>query len=162
RWPITTHRPRRRHRNLVRPAFEELELRLTPTASFLGVASGDASSSDVTLWTRATDNGGSATVALDVALDSSFTNIVATQSELTTPAATDYTVKVDVSNLAPGTQYYYRFHDATTDSLTGTFKTAPAADAQVGLKFAFSGDMDGLMRPYALSSQVPAENLDFY
>src|SRR5262249_23583469 len=61
-------------------------------------------------------------------------------------------------------QYYYRFViDGTgVTSGTGTFKTAPAADAQVGLKFAFSGDMDGLMRPYPLSSQLPAENLDFY
>ena len=28
--------------------------------------------------------------------------------------------------------------------------------------FAFSGDCDGLIRPYALASQVPAKNLDFF
>src|SRR5262249_58890340 len=42
------------------------------------------------------------------------------------------------------------------------FRAAPAANAQVEVKFAFSGDMDGRRRPYALSSQVPAEGLDFY
>ena len=30
------------------------------------------------------------------------------------------------------------------------------------LHFAFSGDNDGLIRPYALASVIPAQNLDFY
>src|SRR5439155_13089527 len=36
----------------------------------------------------------------------------------------------------------------------------PAAAASV--RFAFSGDCDGLMRPYALASLFPSQNLDFF
>ena len=30
------------------------------------------------------------------------------------------------------------------------------------MHFAFSGDNDGLIRPYALASVIPSQNLDFY
>ena len=46
--------------------------------------------------------------------------------------------------------------------MIGRFKTAPDPAAAVPLHFAFSGDNDGLMRPYALASVFPAQNLDFY
>ena len=47
-------------------------------------------------------------------------------------------------------------------SNVGKFKTAPDAKAKVAVHFAVSGDCDGLIRPYALASQVPAKNLDFF
>jgi phosphodiesterase/alkaline phosphatase D-like protein len=34
--------------------------------------------------------------------------------------------------------------------------------ARVAVRFGVSGDCDGLIRPYALASQVPAKNLDFF
>src|SRR6185295_2311445 len=47
-------------------------------------------------------------------------------------------------------------------SRTGTFKTAPVPGKTASLHFAFSGDNDGLMRPYALASVIPSQQLDFY
>jgi acid phosphatase len=137
------------------------------SVGFLGVAAGDVSAIDATLWTRATDDaapGAAVTVTLQIATDNAFGNIVVSQSVTSsTAAASDNTLKTTVTGLAPATRYYYRFMGPGGElSLVGTFKTAPLATASVPVHFAFSGDMDGFMRPYALASQVPNENLDFY
>lgn len=148
--------------------------------SFLGVASGDATynsgpgTCDVTLWSRATLSGGSATVFAEVATDIGFSGIVYTSAGLVTTSVTptaaspttgqDFTSKQTVAGLAPGTVYYYRFRDsgATSVSGIGKFKTPPLPTAAYPLHFAFSGDCDGLIRPYVLASQVPSKNLDFF
>jgi len=137
--------------------------RSNAAVSFLGVAAGDASSSDVTLWTRAADDVAAtgAFVTAQIATDIGFTNVVATASG-TSVAANDYTLKFDVTALQPATLYYYRFQSGAVTSIVGRFKTAPLATAAVPVHFAFSGDNDGLMRPYALATVVPAQNLDFY
>src|SRR5262249_51787980 len=127
-------------------------------------AAGDADSGSAIIWTRALDPGvpTGSLVTGQVATDSQFSAIVASGSG-TPGAATDYTIKFEVPGLTPGTRYYYRFMGpANEPSATGTFKTAPAPDAETGLHFAFSGDCDGLIRPYALVSQIPAKHLDFF
>ena len=141
----------------------------TSTVSFLGVAAGDASTSDVTVWTRATDSanvGSAVTVTLQVSTDNTFGTVLTSQDLTTTTASVgDNTCKANLTGLAAATRYYFRFvakDDTSNTSLVGTFKTAPTATTNYPLHFAFSGDMDGLMRPYALSSRVPLENLDFY
>ncbi len=141
----------------------------TSTVSFLGVAAGDASTSDVTVWTRATDSanlGNAVTVTLQLGTDNTFASVLTSQSLTTTTGAVgDNTLKANITGLTPATRYYYRFvaqDDTTNTSLVGTFKTAPTATTNYPLHFAFSGDMDGLIRPYALATQLPNENLDFY
>jgi phosphodiesterase/alkaline phosphatase D-like protein len=139
----------------------------TPSAeasfNFTGVAAGDASSNTVTLWTRAVDDAApaTATVTMQLATDTGFSHIVAT-SDGDTSASTDYTVKFAGTGLQPSTVYYYRFQSGGVTSIVGKFKTAPAPNTAAPLHFAFSGDNDGLMRPYALASIIPAQNLDFY
>ncbi|MBV8817384.1 MAG: alkaline phosphatase D family protein [Acidobacteriaceae bacterium] len=134
--------------------------------AFLGVAAGDASSTDATLWTRAVDSANPQSTAINVQIstDASFTSGVTTLLSGTATSATDYTVKSTVTGLQSGTVYFYRFQttDASVTSNVGKFKTAPDANAHAALHFGFSGDMDGLMRPYALASRVSAQNLDFY
>ncbi len=137
-----------------------------PDLNFLGVAAGDASTSDVVLWTRALDTNSPVATALNavVATDTNFTSGVLA-FPVSTDATKDYTAKVIASNLVAGTRYYYRFVNPANPanaSIIGTFKTAPAANAAVAVKFGFSGDNDGLMRPYALASTLPAAALDFY
>ncbi len=141
---------------------------ITPVAhaavEFLGVAAGDASSTNVTLWTRAVDPSAPAITILTIQLttDPTFATGITTLSG-TTDSAKDYTCKVDITGLTPNTQYYYRFLGPSVEvSNTGKVKTAPLSYTRASLHFAFSGDMDGLMRPYALASAIPAENLDFY
>jgi phosphodiesterase/alkaline phosphatase D-like protein len=136
------------------------------SVTFLGVAAGDATTNDVTVWTRAKDESNPQPTAVNVQVseDPTFNSGVTTLLAGTADSPTDYTVKANVDGLESGTLYYYRFR--TTDGLVtsnvGKFKTAPDSTAHVSVHFAFSGDCDGLLRPYALASQVPAKNLDFF
>ena len=89
-----------------------------------GVASGDPLTDAVILWTRATTEDESITVAWEVSADESFAELTAS-GEITTDAERDFTVKVDVTGLAPGTTYYYRFSAAGEASPVGRTKTMP-------------------------------------
>ena len=131
--------------------------------SFLGVAAGDPSHNEVNVWTRAVDE--SAPAALNLTLQLGTDPAFGTFTSLsgTTDPAKDFTLKLDLAGLKSSTVYYYRFvAPSGATSVIGRFKTAPAPNTTAGLKFAFSGDMDGLMRPYALASTIPAQALDFY
>jgi phosphodiesterase/alkaline phosphatase D-like protein len=118
--------------------------------TFLGVAAGDATSSDVSLWTRAQDSAATAGVPLmaQVSTNETFAAGLATFAGTTDPAH-DYTIHVDATGLQAGTRYFYRFVAGdNTVSQVGTFVTAPASSGQVPVSFGFTGDADGLMRPY--------------
>jgi len=137
-----------------------------PVLDFLGVAAGDATALDAILWTRAVDSNApaAATLVAQVANDPTFTSGMLTFSTATDPAR-DYTAKVVASGLLPATRYYYRFVNAvdpSNSSIVGTFKTAPEAAAAAAVRFGFSGDADGLMRPYALAHEFPTLGLDFF
>ena len=134
--------------------------------TFLGVAASDASPNDATVWTRAKDETTPQPTDINVqfSTDPTFTTGVTTQFAGTAALPTDYTVKTNISALVSGTVYYYRFKtsDGLITSNVGKFKTAPNPMARVGVRFGVSGDCDGLIRPYALASQVPEKNLDFF
>ena len=134
------------------------------SVTFTGVASGDASDTEAIIWTRAVDGSlptAATTLTAQISTSPSFTSPI-TATAATFPLA-DFTLKFDVPGLISGTQYYYRFiGPAGETSIVGKFKTAPAANASAPLHFAFSGDNDGLMRPYALANIFPSLNLDFY
>ena len=134
---------------------------------FLGVAAGDATDTEAVLWTRALDaNAASATtLAVQLAANDPTLASGAVVGTVSTDPAKDYTVKFFVTNLLAGTRYYYRFLNATNPanaSIIGTFKTAPSFDSAAPVRFAFSGDCDGLIRPYALARIFPLQNLDFF
>lgn len=90
-----------------------------------GVASGDALSDQVIIWTRiSTESAGDITVSWEVATDEELNNVV--QSGIaTTNEFSDYTVKVDVTGLQPDTWYYFQFTHEGRVSLTGRTKTLP-------------------------------------
>lgn len=93
-----------------------------------GIASGDATSDKVIIWTRITTDAPSADVTWRVATDSFFNNIV-DQGVFTTNAARDYTVKVDVQDLEENTWYFYEFEDEEGNlSQRGRTKTLPTSD----------------------------------
>lgn len=94
-----------------------------------GVASGDPGADRVVLWTRAvppagTDVGTAITLGWEVATDEDFTRNVQ-RGTAGTSAARDYTVKVDVTGLAPATVYHYRFVAGERRSAIGRTKTLP-------------------------------------
>lgn len=105
---------------------------------FHGVASGDPLEDRVIIWTRVTPDDlttPSVTVQWRVATDPALTKVVRNGSTTTNPAR-DYTVKVDVTGLQPGTTYYYGFTALGRNSLTGKTKTTPQSDLARHLKLA--------------------------
>lgn len=101
-----------------------------------GVASGDPLTDKVIIWTRITPDSGNfspKTVNWKVATDTSFLNIIKSGSVIA-DSSKDYTVKVDVTGLQPGTSYYYIFGYNGYYSLIGRMRTA-STDAN-HLKFA--------------------------
>ena len=91
-----------------------------------GVASGDPLQHRVIIWTRLTTSAAIAeTVFWEVAANPQFSSIVAS-GQVIANEASDYTVKVDVTGLAPGNVYYYRFSHAGDVSPAGRTKTLPS------------------------------------
>ncbi|MFI9511400.1 alkaline phosphatase D family protein [Nocardia sp. NPDC052566] len=109
-----------------------------------GVASGDPLPGGVILWTRVTVSeaatpgsgvGADAAVRWEVAHDEGFGSPAASGTATAT-ADSDHTVKVDVSGLAPGRGYYYRFTACGETSPVGRTRTAPAtSDSPERLRF---------------------------
>ncbi len=103
-----------------------------------GVASGDPLPNRVMLWTRRTPNDDAASYQLgwQVAADADFNTIVR-QGLVSANINADFTAKVDVGQLVPGTTYYYRFYDFALQSvsITGRTRTAPTGNVD-HLRFA--------------------------
>jgi len=91
-----------------------------------GVASGDPLHDRVVLWTRVSASGDAVPVRWTIALDPKLARVVS-RGEAQTGAERDYTVKVDVNGLEPGTTYYYRFEAARGQSPIGRTRTLPAS-----------------------------------
>ncbi|MEZ4394512.1 MAG: alkaline phosphatase D family protein [Polyangiales bacterium] len=94
-----------------------------------GVASGDPLSDRVILWTRATPQaptvpGDKALLRWELASTPDFTEVVA-RGSLVADARRDWTAKVDVSGLRPGSVWYYRFRSGDAVSPIGRTRTAP-------------------------------------
>ena len=112
-----------------------------------GISSGDMTSGDAILWTRADNGNATAALTAQVSTDPNFGGGVLSYGG-TTSAAADYTLKVDATGLSGNQKYYYRFTDGTTTSPVGTFTTPAAVNQGVPVRFGFSGDVDGRFRPY--------------
>ena len=94
---------------------------------YYGVASGDPTGSQVTIWTHVTPGNplaSSVQVTWRMATDTNFTNVVASGTAHA-KIADDFTVKVNVNGLKPGTWYYYQFMALKKYSLTGRTHTLP-------------------------------------
>lgn len=107
-------------------------IKLNPASApfYHGVASGDALTDRVIIWTRVTpDSGftGNIPVSWKVGLDTNFIDIVASGNTVASQNR-DYCVKVDVTGLQPGTWYYYYFTSMGRNSVTGRTKTIPVGD----------------------------------
>ena len=91
-----------------------------------GVASGDPLTDRVILWTRVNQASPPDEIPVDwiVAGDSALQNVVAAGSTVARRSG-DYTVKVDVTGLAPATTYYYRFTSGGVASPVGRTRTLP-------------------------------------
>ncbi len=103
-----------------------------------GVASGDPLQDRVVIWTRVTPesmDGADIEVKWRMSTDAALSNVVK-DGIFTTDANRDYTVKVDVVGLLPGTTYYFEFEAFGRKSLVGRTKTAPTGNQPQHLKLA--------------------------
>lgn len=123
-----------------------------------GVASGDPLADRVVLWTRVTPVASGVTqcrVRWEVALDAGCHRVVRRGVALARADA-DYTVKVDVDGLKPGTVYHYRFRCEGQRSPIGRTKTLPVGSvAQVRLAvFSCANYAAGYFHAYARAATL--------
>ena len=106
-----------------------------------GIASGDPRPTSIVLWTRVQVAGepSSQPIALRVEVLSGDTVVVDQQLEAT--FASDHTVRVLVTSLAPDTAYRYRFI-AGSDVIVGETRTAPEPNADVQVNIAWVSCQD--------------------
>lgn len=129
----------------------------------LGVASGDPKDSSVVFWTRVISARGLETtpVKLEVSTTSGFEALVAS-AMLSATRQYDYTVRVKVTALTPGTRYYYRFVAGQDKSVVGTTRTAPApSSTPAAMKFAWLTCQDWSVNHWAAMDLIASEDLDF-
>ena len=100
-----------------------------------GVASGDPLQDRVIIWTRVTTASNEPVqVNWKMGRDRNFNGLVASGTALAESDA-DFTVKVDVTGLDPGTHYFYQFAALGQTSPVGRTKTLPP-DGTKHLRFA--------------------------
>jgi uncharacterized repeat protein (TIGR01451 family) len=130
---------------------------LTAPAFPNGVASGDTTQTSTVLWTRTKNVG---TVKFEYSKTANFSDILGTLTATETNALQP--VKVNVSGLTAGTDYFYRATDVTGAIATGKFSTAAAIGTKTGLTFGVSGDWRGELSPYPAISNADDRNLKFF
>ncbi|UTZ21536.1 alkaline phosphatase D family protein [Vibrio campbellii] len=89
-----------------------------------GVASGDPTQTQLIIWTRVTTEASYVDVSWQVSATEDFSSIEQSGT-FATDTSRDFTVKVDVQNLNPNTQYYYRFMVGEASSIVGITQTLP-------------------------------------
>jgi alkaline phosphatase D len=150
-----------------------------------GVASGDVLANKAIVWTRVNK---ASIITVEVSRTPNFT-AVDFRRTVQALAANDFTVKVDASNLRPGTRYFYRWtgsgpegddddddDDAELEadcpcstSAVGRFKTAPLVNVSADARFGYTADSDGTRtnRPpshknFEVLDRLREENPDFW
>lgn len=102
-----------------------------------GVASGDPTQNAVIIWTRVTLNNSIPEVVVnwEMSLTPDFIPLQSSGTQKTSKDK-DYTVKIDVDGLEPGTKYYFRFRYNDFESIIGKTKTLPTETDHMKIAFA--------------------------
>lgn len=114
-----------------------------------GVASGDPDYTSVIIWTRVSQVKNPIQVKWQVATDINFNNTI-DQGNYLTDANRDYTVKILLNGLSPGTKYYYKFEANGTHSVIGQTLTLA------------QGHIDKLVLALATCANYPFGNFNAY
>ncbi len=134
------------------------------SASFShGVASGDPTAEGIMLWTRAVPQTAAGTVELgwELADDADFRRVIRS-GRVTTTAERDFTVKLDVDELQPGQEYFYRFlskERASTIGRTRTLPTGSPSSLRMAV-FSCSNYPAGYFHAYREAARLP--NIDVF
>jgi myo-inositol-hexaphosphate 3-phosphohydrolase len=122
-----------------------------------GIASGDTTQTSTVLWTRSQFTGA---VKFEYSTKADFSSIAGTKTATVTNPLQP--VKVDVTGLTAGTDYFYRVTDVAGASATGKFSTAAAIGKQSGLRFGVAGDWRGELAPYPAIANADERGLKFF
>jgi alkaline phosphatase D len=133
-----------------------------------GVSSGDVTTDSAIIWARGLEVPGSA-LAVEYATDEQFSNAQPAEPVALTAEA-DFTGKAFLKNLNSATRYYYRARQVLgseqSEPVTGTFVTAPEANAASDVKFVWSADLGGqgqCRRPeYFIFNHLSEAQPDFF
>ena len=135
----------------------------------IGVGSGDPLPESIVLWTRLVpeplEPGGgmpeeTVSVRWEVATDEAIEDVVASGDAPARPELA-HSVHVDVRELDPGTEYFYRFTAGGTQSPVGRTQTAPAPGADVeAFCFAFASCQNYPSGYYTAYDNMVDEDLD--
>jgi alkaline phosphatase D len=128
------------------------------------VASGDPRPDRVLLWTRVAGSGTLPAVLLQVADDNRFSAVHSSRA-LMPSAEHGGCLRLRLTGLQPGRDYYYRFLVETDQgwrsSPVGRTRTAPSADSDAPLRFALLSCQDYGGRWYNSLLPLLNESLDF-
>ncbi|SEJ75056.1 alkaline phosphatase D [Sphingomonas sp. OV641] len=123
-----------------------------------GVASGDPASDGAVIWTRVTADGTTADVPVTWHVAASADGKSIASGKVTARSAADHTVKVEVTRLQPGRDYWYWFSgEGEERSPMGQFRTLPvgAADDLVLAIASCQLYPGGLFNAYADMAALP-------
>ncbi len=121
-----------------------------------GVASGDTTQDSTVLWARSIVLGN---ITFEYATDADFNHIVGTVEAFVTDPTLP--VKVEISDLTSGTDYYYRVTDNAGDTEIGEFSTAHELGTYAGFRFGATGDWQQAP-PYPSLANAAKRDLDLF
>jgi hypothetical protein len=130
---------------------------VTPSPFINGIASGDTTQTSTVLWTRSSEPGN---ITFEYSTDPNFATIEATRSVLAIDP--EVPVRVQLDDLTPGTDYYYRVTAPDGEVATGEFTTANPSGTRDGLRFGVSGDLQGALAPFVALKNADDRDLDFF
>jgi len=127
----------------------------------LGIASGDPDATSVVLWTRLiTDASSDLDVALDVARDESFEDVVS--SAIVQAVRNDaHSIHALAADLDSNAAYFYRFRIGDHASPTGRTRTLPL-EGTAPIRFGFSSCQNWEQGTYVSHRHLAEEDLDLF
>jgi phosphodiesterase/alkaline phosphatase D-like protein len=124
------------------------------------VAAGDVTQTTAVLWARAGTTGD---LIFEFGRDPDWSDA---QSRTVNVSEVEFPASIVISNLLPGTRYYYRATDAAGSRSSGSFRTAQPTNAMApayyGFRMGVSGDWRGELAPYSAIANVDAAALDVF
>ena len=133
-----------------------------------GVASGEPTTTDITLITTIVDPEGTGGVQVELSKSAGFATVVKTAIIPITDAniyvvggQARYSVKTKITGLSPYTQYYYRFATSTSNSRVGRFRTALPATSTQAVKYGFFSCQDYTFGYFNAHKAMATEDFDF-
>lgn len=124
-----------------------------------GIASFDPTSSQVIIWTRYTTSNNTASILWQISTDSSFETVLRSDT-VETDASRDFTVAIEIQELAAGQKLYYRFINVEDETVSAVGETITLPENASEIKMAVcscSNYPAGLFNVYEAMAESDAD-----